>query len=189
MIKLEQPSLAINTFDVPGPEYRMEQTVKLDKYASSIVVLSEIQAAATRSGQSYLKNVVINCHGSNGYLYIGEVKSKVPGANGDVREEFDREGIGEENLGLFSLLKGRIGTIWITGCQVSGGSGIVTRSGHTFCPKLAVVAGCNVVAANVYQIINPLRPVPRNCIHEYDGTASIWDATGAKQIYQQGKRA
>ncbi len=69
MIKLDQPSLAINTFDVPGPEYTMDQTVKLDKYASAIVVLGEIQTAVTRSGQSFLKNVVINCHGSNGYIY------------------------------------------------------------------------------------------------------------------------
>ncbi len=48
-------------------------------------------------------------------IYIGETKGTIPDANGDVREEFNREGIGVENLGLFTLLKGRVGTIWITG--------------------------------------------------------------------------
>lgn len=189
MIKLESPSLAINTFDVPRPHYRMDQTVKLTKFASAMSVLGEIHTAVTISPGSYLKNVVINCHGSPGYLYIGEIKTQVPDTNGKLRKEAMREGIGRENLGLFTLLKGRIGTIWITGCQVAGGSGIIQRSGHTFLPELAMTVGCNVVAANVSQYVGGglrIRFVPKNCIDDFEGTAYIWDANGKKDVYKQG---
>lgn len=189
MIKLESPALAINTFDVPRPHYQMDYTVKLTKYASAMSVISEIHTAVASSPQKHLKNVVINCHGSPGYLYIGEIKVRVPDANGKLQKEPVREGIGTENLGLFSLLKGSIGTIWITGCQVAGGSGVIQRSGHTFLPELAMTVGCNVVAANVSQYVGGglrIRFVPRNYIDDFEGTAYIWDANGKKDVYKQG---
>jgi hypothetical protein len=189
MIKLEQPSLAINTFDVPGPNYRMDQTVKLNKYASAIVLVSEISSALRRNAQSDLKNVVINCHGSPGYLYIGEIKVKVSNYLGKLDKERDVEGIGIEHVGLFTCVKGRIGTIWIAGCQVAGVSGVSNRSGNNFCPQLAMAAGCNVVAANVSQYVNPgyyLRLLPKNCIDNYEGTAYRWDANGKREVFKQG---
>ncbi len=194
MIKLDQPSLAINTFNVPGPEYRMDQTVKLTKYADATVVVHQIQLAITNSPQSYLKNVVINSHGGPGYLYVGETKVKHVDAAGQ-RHQFPKclfkpkdrfyKGIGVEDVGLFGLVKGCIGTIWLIGCQVAGES--IYRTGRTFCPQLAMTVGCNVLAANVYQSVN--RPhLPKNCIDDYEGTAYMWDPSGVRGLYQQGKR-
>jgi hypothetical protein len=195
MIELEQPSLAISTFNVPGPTYRMEHTVKLTKHACALTVAHQIQLAVTQTPQSYLKNVVINSHGGSGYLYIGETKVKYVDASGKRQKESLHEGIGIEDVGLFTSLRGQIGTIWIVGCKVSGPNGNhyrvggkTTRIHGNLCPQLAITIGCNVIAANVFQIVNPFRPVPENCIHEYDGTAYIWDANGKKEVYQQGKR-
>jgi len=189
MIKLTQPALAINTFDVPRPHYRMDQTVKLTKYASAMNVIAEIDAAVGRTPQSHLENVVINCHGSPGYLYIGEIKVKTFDENMKLSKERFIEGIGAENVALFSLLRGRIGTIWITGCQVAGGSGIVQRSGHTFLPQLATTVGCNVIAANVSQYVGAglrIRLVPKDHIDDFEGTAYKWDANGNRTVFKQG---
>lgn len=188
MIKLDQPSLAIKTFNVPGPAYRMDQSIKLTNQANAQVVATQIQLAVTRSPQSYLKNVVINCHGGPGYLYIGEVKVKYLDTNGKKQKDHITNGIGSENVGLFAPLKGSIGTIWIVACLVMGES--IDRAGRNFCPQLAVAAGCNVVVGNVNQLVKPafLGPFPKDCIDDYEGTVYIFDANGKRGIFQQGKK-
>ena len=174
MIKLETYALALNAVKVPGPDYRMDQTVKLSKMATAVDTANLIQAALKSLAGQKLENVVINSHGSPGFVHLG-------------KDANDRQtGIGIEHVGLFSQFKNKLGTIWLTGCQIAGDS--ICRAGKVFCSQLAIAAGCNVVAADVYQYVNPgyyLLLFPKNCIDEFEGTAYRWDAKGKNEVYSR----
>jgi len=163
MIRLEKYSLALNAVKVPGPDYRMDETVKMTKTATVYDVLSHILTSVSNTSALKLDNVVINCHGSPGVIHLGE-----------------KSYIRMEHVGLFNMVKSYIGTLWITGCQVG--------SGANFCSQLAITANCSVVAADVLQYINPgyyLRLFPQNCIDEFEGTAYKWDANGNKSVFSR----
>lgn len=162
MIKLEKQALALNAEKVPGPDYRMNQTVKLSSAATAVEVVNHINAAANVA-EGRLANVVINTHGSPGVAHLGE---------GTYLRISD--------IGLFKQVSGKIGTLWFTGCQIG--------SGAVFCAQLAVTAGCFVVAADVYQYVNPgfyLRLFPQNCIDDYEGVAYRWDVAGNKTEFSR----
>ena len=164
MIRLDKYSLALNAVKVPGPNYRMDETVKMTDSTTVYDVINHILTAVSNTGSELkLKNVVINCHGSPGVIYLGE-----------------KTFIRTEHVGLFNMVKSYIGTIWLTGCQIG--------SGANFCSQLAITTKCNVVAADVLQYINPgyyLRLFPKNCIDEYEGTAYKWDANGKKSVFSR----
>lgn len=163
MIRLDKYSLALNAVKVPGPDYRMDETVKMTPTTTAHDVISHILTAVSNTSDLKLKNVVINCHGSPGVVHLGE-----------------KTYIRLSDVGLFNLVKGYIETLWITGCQVGSGS--------NFCSQLAVTAQCSVVAADVLQYINPgyyLRLFPQNCIDEFEGTAYKWDSNGKKSVFSR----
>jgi hypothetical protein len=168
MIKIKQPALAINAHRVPGADYQMEQTFKLPKNATAQDVVNAIQTAAANTGGKFLENVVINSHGSPGYIHIGETT-----------------GIGIEHVGLFGGLKNSVGTIWIVACKIAGHS--MRRFGDNFCSQLAQNAGCSVVGSNVSQWVDIafyLRFCPKNCIDNYEGQVFRWDQTGKKEDFK-----
>lgn len=163
MITLEKQALAINAAKVPGPDYRMDQSVKLSKTATAFDVINIIGSAIANVAEAGLANVVINTHGSPGVAHLGKGTY-----------------LRLQDVGLFASVKGKIGTIWFTGCQIGSGS--------QFCSQLAVTVGCNVVAADVYQYVNPgfyLRLFPKNCIDNYEGVAYKWDAKGNKTVFSR----
>jgi hypothetical protein len=175
MIQLDKYSLALNAVKVPGPDYRMDETVKMSKTTTAHDVISHILTAVGNTSDLQIKNLVINCHGSPGVIYLGETECIKDGKT--VKKPTY---IGIQHVGLFNLVKGYIGTIWITGCQVG--------SGANFCSQLAVTARCSVVAADVLQYINPgyyLRLFPKNCIDEFEGTAYKWDEKGNKSVFSR----
>ena len=180
MIRLEKQALTLNAAKVPGPGYRMDQTVKLTKTATPEDVVNHIQTALNSISEPILKNLVVNSHGGPGMIYVGEKEVIV-----DCKKKTENIFIGIEHIGLFTQFKNKIDTIWLTGCQTAG-SGIY-RSG-TFCSQLARTISCNVVAADVLQYINPgyyLKLFPKNCIDEFEGTAYKWDANGNKQVFSR----
>ena len=163
MIRLEKYSLALNAVKVPGPNYRMDETVKMTETATAFDVINHILTAVSNTDNLKINNVVIYCHGSPGCIHLGE-----------------KSYIRMEHVGLFNMVKSYIGTIWITGCQVG--------SGANFCSQLAMTTNCSVVAADVLQYINPgyyLRLFPQNCIDEFEGTAYKWDSDGKKSVFSR----
>lgn len=181
MIKMEQQSLALNATKIPGPDYRMDQTIKMPKNTIPTDVVNFIQAALNNISDPTLKNIVINSHGSPGIIYLGEQETVDSKGQTKTVTTF----IGIQHLGLFAQFKNKIGTIWLTGCQTAGSA---TGSSEVFCKTLATTIGCNVVAANVLQYINPgyyLRLFPKNCIDEFEGTAYKWDANGNKTVFSR----
>lgn len=172
MIRIQKEALALNAKRVPGPDYRMDQTVKLSKFAGAIEVSKMILLAVSNTNGDFLENVVINCHGSPGMLHTGK----------DTSIE-----IGQ--LGAFNFVKNMIGTIWIVACQIAGHS--IGRSGNAFCSQLAKTAGCNVVGSDVSQWVNPgyyLRFFPKNFIDNYEGNVYRWDSSGKKEVFNPKKR-
>jgi hypothetical protein len=72
MIKLRQPALALNSFNVPNYEYSMWKTWKMPKNTTAWHVLHWILAACDQAPEQLLKHVVRHAHGGDGRLYIGE---------------------------------------------------------------------------------------------------------------------
>ncbi len=175
MIKLSEPSLALHSFDVPGYKYKMWQTRKMAKFTNATDVVNEILWSIGQAPDQQLGNVVINCHGSPGTLYIGATDKYLEAKDTDIT-------ININNLGAFSSLKKKgLGTIWLVACRVAKGT-----EGDNFCASLARAAGCNVVAADKKQFVNfgyYLSACPDNCIDRFEGTAYLWDSTGSKTVY------
>jgi hypothetical protein len=159
MIMMQSPSLAINSCDVPGPNYRMWETVNAQKGMTPMMLLNEIvrvNRLALEYKQTQLLNVIVNCHGGSGRLYIGGGNSSPLDIN---------------SVGVLSPLKGRnIGTIWLVACKAAEGV-----TGKHFCQTLASVTGSQVVASDKSQEVEwwgAVRIVQgggRGQIDEYEG--------------------
>ena len=172
MIKMKSPSLAINSYDVPGPNYKMWQTVNASKGMTPVSLLGEIlrvNEVALQYKQKPLQNIVINCHGGDGRLYIGGL---------------DYPPMDINNIGIFSVLKtGDIGTIWLVACEV-----LASGFGKRFCQSLAMTSGSEVVAADVNQDVGPWSSLriytswTRGLIDDYEGTVFSFRADGSNGI-------
>jgi hypothetical protein len=139
VIMMEQPSFCINSHDVPGPHYKMWKTVDAPAGTTSFQVASQIstwhQAALANNGGG-LRNIIINCHGGGGRLYMGGL---------------DNPPIDISNVNSFSILKTmNVGTIWLVACKAALGA-----TGKTFCQSLATIAGTQVIASDESQEVTP----------------------------------
>ena len=166
IIRLSQPALALHSCDVPGYKYRMQTTWQMPPKATVSNVVYWIETAIQNAG-GYLSNVVINCHGNNGYLAVGGVGS----------------GFGIEGTSIFESLGRagrRIGRIWLIACSVTGGEGGI---GKHFCQALAKAANCNVVAGAILQETGTLFDLfhPYGCIDDFEGQAFEFESNG--QVY------
>ena len=118
MIRMKQPSLVVHSHDVPGYKYQMKWTWKmLPGTTAGDIVNWVLHANNGQFGARHqrLENIIINCHGSPGSLYVGGVHSA------DLN-------IG--NVGVFSSLQScDIGTIWLVACEVAAQQGVATGGG------------------------------------------------------------
>ncbi len=182
MIDMKQPSLVLHSHDVPGYKYKMWATWNVPDKMPVSTLVDWIIWAIDHSPNLRLDNVVINCHGSPGYLHIGS-------------------GIGVNNLDPFTRLrnKGAIGTIWIVACQVSDGKympnacPVDSNNGPYFCSRLAAAAGCYVVASDKTQYVDIgyyLALCPWGYIDDYEGNVyrySPGKGGGREMISQSGQ--
>lgn len=172
MISLRPPNLALTSFaDNLGYEFSMWATWKLPKDATPKVVMNWILHACKVSPEMRLNHIVLNMHGKDGHIYVGE------DANGRGVT------INNYNVGVVEdLRKADIGTIWILACELAK-SGI----GRYLCAEIAKRAGCDVVAANVTQAAwnKTLGAIfmPRNHIDDFEGTIYRWSASGKEEVF------
>ena len=171
MITIRQPALALHSCDIKdsGPLYQMQTTWMMPAGAQPANVVFWISYATDRSQDLELANVVINCHGSQGKLFVGGARNR-PITIADV--------------GVFTGLKTKdIGTIWLVSCNVATGT-----AGQQFCSQLAVTAGCFVVAADNYQCVEK-RYTDRGknglfgTIDDFEGTAWLFSPSGSKSVF------
>lgn len=173
MIFMKQPSLVINSHDVPGPTYKMFETWKAPKGVTAIDVVNKIYDASInaylKKGSS-LQNVIINSHGYPGGLSVG-------GRGNTIK-------VGD--LTTFAILRRyadsghTVGTIWIVACNAAKGS-----DGKTFCSMLAMMSGCKVVAADKSQYVEFFGSGLVKFglgIDEYEGNVFLFYPTGAYEL-------
>jgi len=130
MIRLKQPALALHSCDVPGYHYKMQTTWVMHENATARNVAYWIDLAIKNSANQRLENVVINCHGTPGFLHVGG----------------SWKGFGIEGIEYFKQIKGKVGKIWLVACNVA--------ESHDFCTKLAKAADCMVIAGKDVQYVN-----------------------------------
>ena len=165
MIKLRQPSLVLHSCDVPGYKYRMWQSWTMPKAATPQDVVNWIIYARNHTPELILSNVVINCHGSAGKLYVGGSGQQT---------------INNYNVELFSQLRTiDLGTIWLVACKVAN-----TGPGKYFCEHLAQIAGCSVVAADASQYVET-GSCPYGCVDNYEGHTYEFDGAGEMTLVTQ----
>jgi hypothetical protein len=169
MISIRQPGLALHSCDVPGFRYRMQTTWNMPAGAQPTNVTFWISSATDRSPDLELANVVINCHGSEGQLFVGGLSSPP---------------IMLKDVGVFNLLRNKdIGTIWLVSCNAASGT-----AGQRFCSQLAVTTGCDVVAGDEPQCVENRYSAGGTTtlfgtIDDFEGTAWLFSPSGSKSVF------
>lgn len=160
MIMMKQPSLVLHSHNVPGYKYQMWATWTAPKTLTVTTLVGWIEWAINHAPEYMLNNVIINCHGSPGYLHIGT-------------------GIGIHDLEPFQRLRQKqaIGRLWIVACQVHKSD---TTLGHDFCTALAAAAALSVVAADALQYVNE-KTLPYGYIDDFEGNLYAYDGSGARE--------
>ena len=113
MIKMESPSFSFNSVDVPGPKYRMWESMTGTKGFTAAMLTNKIDQV-NRLAWEYeggpLRNIIINSHGLEGGGRISI------GGKGEI-------GISMYSVGeLLPLKNMKLGTIWLVACQAATGA-------------------------------------------------------------------
>ena len=176
MIRIKQPALVVHAHDVPGYKYQMKWTWKMLSGAAAGDIVNWILHASNGqfgARKQRLENVIINCHGAPGSLFIGGTGSPAV----DIK-----------SVSVFSALQGcNIGAIWLVACEVANQQGVATGGvGKTFCADLAKTAGCDVIASATIQHVNLgfyLRGCPWGCIDDFEGLTYRFKSAGGHLYY------
>ena len=167
MVTLEQPSMAVNDPRLDAVvQMSINKTVGLEDSASQVLgyVVNAINALPGKK----LKNLILNCHGDPGQLYMGI---------GITRDLADR----------FSVLapngKPLVERIYLRACKVAriDGPGSPT-DGNLFCSDIAKFAKCVVVASTATQTTGHVNSMygamPANTLDIFEGTTLTYGPKG-----------
>ena len=140
-------------------------------------LVGEIVAANSAAVQTFgktrgLQNIILNCHGYPGGLWIGGIA--------DPTDNPHSHSLQKEDLTTFGVLKPlNVGTIWIVSCDIAGG-----EKGQNFCQTLANVAGTQVIVSDESQEVTNWQGVQLalvwmyNNIDDYEGTVYSFTPAG-----------
>lgn len=148
---IEQPAMALNATDCPGPP-RMWNTWDVLEHYKRIDIINWTRTVAQGAPGGKLKSIVINCHGAPGYLYLGQ-------------------GFGSQNTPLFKAWKGLVEMIYITSCKIAAGHG------RQFCAAIAANTEAYVVASTIIQEA-PNNAAPAGQLDFYEGPTLTFDPKG-----------
>ena len=174
MIKIQQPSMALNSHDVPGAGYRMWNTWNVPANDNPDHILGWCATVASSAPGGYLRCLIINCHG----FYNNTSRSGTGGYGLSIGT-----GILRSHTSKFSLLRGKVANIWITACGTArisptdaGGNG----DGNLFCSEIARASGAYVVAATTHQVpgIEGGFWMPQNYIDDFEGLVLRYNPSG-----------
>jgi hypothetical protein len=177
MIEIPQPSIALNSHDVPGTKYDMWETWNVPASASADWIASFCSILAAGAEAGGVKCLVINCHGDygKGTKKSGKEKLIETGGFGLILGT----GITLSNAKVFSQLRGQIKCIVIVAC----GAAYVTNKGlhgdgELLCSEIAKAAGAYVVAPKTLQIETYIK-LPKNHIDNFEGEVVRFNPGGA----------
>lgn len=155
MIILAPPHAVLN--DARSPmRYRMQFTYTFEKHNTpQQTLVDRVLAAASRCPGGVLQNLVINCHGLEGYLDLGV-------------------GFVADDAPLFEAWRGKVRKIWIVACLV----GQRAPGARTSLPAaMARAAQCYVLASTERQV-DHRRELPYGRLDTYEGLVLCFGPDG-----------
>jgi hypothetical protein len=161
MIKIDQPAMALNAENVPGPDYKMWNTWRVLKSEMPEKICGWVAEVAKGAPGGKLKNVIFNCHGNPGILRMGV-------------------GMDWTDLKHFELLKGLVDNIYLVACEVVSFTG--GHDGNMFCCGIAKAAGANVYASSADQTTGLWPTIPYGYIDGYEGKVWKWKSDGSNEL-------
>jgi hypothetical protein len=157
MFRLERPSMAVNDPRVQMRRFHLGITWNIDERTTCGDIVRGVAGAARTAAGGKLKHLVVSCHGSPGHLQIAE-------------------GIGAQDVPMFSAWRGLVEKIWFPNCRVARrGSGVL--DGHAFCSRLASYVQCYVVASTETQV-DPNDDVPQDMMTSFEGLVLSYGPRG-----------
>lgn len=150
----------------------------MPKDASASDVVFWINWAIDNSPEMYIHNVVINCHGTPGFLHVGGAW----------------KGFGDAGTAMFRPLRSRqsVGRIILVACHIAGHSDEGPEKdsddeiGKQFCSNLARESGAFVVGADAFQHVDfwyDNVSHPFSSIDDFEGTAFEFSPGGSRKIW------
>lgn len=170
MFEIPQPSMALNSHNVPPPDYRMWNTRKVDKEVRASDLISNIAAVADAATGGYLRSLIFNCHGDPGVLRMGT-------------------GIGRSETPLLADLAGKVHTIMIVACDVAQiGEANTWKDGNLFCAEFAKYSGAYVFASSALQStgLYTVLGLPVNMVDEYEGDVYRYNPNASNRLVDNG---
>jgi hypothetical protein len=152
MITLEQPSMALNDVRDYAPG-QMWNSWYIQPTDTREHIIEWVATVARGASGGKLKNIVFCCHGSPGYLQLGQ--------------GFDRR-----HVPLFTHWAGLVDKIWIRACQfayIQNPGATPTGDGNLFCSAIAKNARCYVVASTELQYTKQTTPLPFGQLDSFEG--------------------
>jgi hypothetical protein len=154
--------MALNSHDVPPPDYKMWNTYKVsaDTTPNHMLGWTAKVAGDVPGG---LRCVVFNSHGGPGKLGIGT-------------------GITPVQANLFKVLSGKVNTIFIVACEVAQ-IGSTSFDGNLFCGAIAKASGATVFCSTALQrtYLYPIIGLSFGCIDEYEGIVYRYNRDGSNR--------
>lgn len=151
------------------PGYRMWNTRTVMESTDVEHLIDNVASVADSAPDHYLRVLVINAHGSAGYLALGSRRGRAGGGPG-IR------GL----LPSFGKWKGKIANIWINACEVAGQretpmtGPVVYNDGNLFCSGLAKLTGAYVVASMDEQPLL-MAELPFGHVPDFSGRVFRWE--------------
>jgi hypothetical protein len=186
MIDIPQPAMAWNAVDVPGPDYKMWNTMQVDKSLTPQHVIESTASVARGAPDGKLKALVINCHG-----FYADIGCNADGTSckkgGGFGLSIGKGGILRKDVQLFGILNPKDGTpliddIYIVACGIAqisipGTSG--DGDGNLFCCAIAKASGANVYASTAKQSTGWWLSIPYGKIDGFEGKVYMWKPDGS----------
>lgn len=181
MIKIPQPSMALNAPDFPA-RCTMRVTYDVDPKEEAEVFLRQVRQAAMRQREGYLRYLVIMAHG----IYAKPLGSTAETTTGGYGIALGR-GLYFHNASVFKLLrKGGddspplVKNIFLASCGASAKSAMNGRGdgdGELMCKKFAKASGAMVYGADIVQVfgIDAFGQLPPYHMKDFNGTVKAFD--------------
>ncbi|MGH7783442.1 MAG: hypothetical protein ACREO5_06350 [Candidatus Binatia bacterium] len=161
MITLEGPHMGLNDRR-SWSKVQMWNTCSVAETESREHIIEHVANIAGRAPGGKLKNLVFSCHGSAGYVQMGQA--------------FDRS-----HASMFRAWTGLVEKIWFHCCSVAR---ITTPNspsfgdGNLFCSEVARAAGCYVVASTETQVGATGRVLPYGRLDTFEGLVLVYGPNG-----------
>jgi hypothetical protein len=185
MIKIPQPSMALNAPDFPA-RCTMHATYDVDPKEEADGVLRQVRQAAMRQREGYLRYLVIMAHGKYA-MPAGSYFDEPTGGYGISLGK----GLYAHNAGVFGLLrKGGpssdplVKNIFLASCgasAVSALNGLGDGDGELMCKKFARHSGAMVFGADIVQVfgLDAVGQLPAYHMKDFNGTVKQFSPDGS----------